>query len=423
MRRGRVSEAGAARDAPSLARCERSLIRGGPSLARRAPRLALLAAALLAAGVSRAAAQATAEAAEGGAANAEAAASSYTLGGSIEARPFARYAGSGESSASDYSYGQATTVGLELAAKGSRARGAASLEAALLSGTAASDAWAVAAAAQAAGLDEAGLLLSPSYAAGPAPPTLLEARVRTLYLKLDWDSFSLTAGRQVVNYQRGALWSPTDPFTELDLSGISPVRRGSDALRLVLPLDATGAFDLVAAPAQDFQKGRYAARLAGLVAGIDGAALAFRDGSSGTWNLGGDFKADLVLGLNGEALYSVPGSGAGWLRAAGGADWSFGDFIVAAEYYYNGGGIAADLNAPGAHNLYAALSWKASDFLSFSATYVDGLSAGAWLSYLGAALDAAQNASVAAYARLGYLGPSANPPWLAETGLDITIKF
>ena len=52
-------------------------------------------------------------------------------------------------------------------------------------------------------------------------------------VNLDWISF--TAGRQVVNYGRGALWSPTDIFTELDLAGISPVRRGTDALRVAAP--------------------------------------------------------------------------------------------------------------------------------------------------------------------------------------------
>lgn len=361
------------------------------------------------------------------AAAAEATAPSYTLGGSVEARPFARYSGEGALEAADFSYGQASTLGLDLSAKGARARAFVSLEAALLSATAASDAWAVAAAAQAAGMDPAGLVLVPAYAGGGAPATLLEARVRALYLKLDWEALSLIAGRQVVNYQRGALWSPTDPFTELDLSGISPVRRGSDALRLVLPPGDTEAFDLVAAPAADFGMGRYAARMAGLVAGVDAAALAFRDGgrggAAGSWNLGADFKADLVLGFDGELLWSQPDRGSPWLRAAGGADYSLGDFIAAAEYYYNGGGAAADANAPGAHNVYAALSWKASDFLSVTATLVDGLSSGSWISALTAALNAAQNATLDAYARLGHQGSAAAPPWLGELGMDITVRF
>ncbi len=351
---------------------------------------------------------------------------SYTLGGEVEARPFARYAGSGNFAASDLSYGQASVLGLELAAAGERARLAVSTEAAVLSGSAAADAWAAAGAATYAGLDSAGLLLVPAYsaAAGPAaPPTLLEARIRALYLKLDFDWLSLTAGRQVVKYRRGELWSPTDPFTELDLSGLSPVRRGSDALRLVLPLGATGAFDLVAAPSAGFSRGRYAARLSGLLSGVDAAAIGYRDGGAGAWSFGTDFKVDLGLSLDGEALCSIPDAGTAWVRAACGADYSFGDFIVAAEYYYNGGGATADPNAPGSHNAFATLSWKASDFLAVAATLVDGISSGSWTAALTASLDAAQNAELGAYARCVYLGTASPAPWIAESGLDIKVKF
>jgi hypothetical protein len=348
---------------------------------------------------------------------------SYSLGGTVEARPFARSSGSLGIEPSDLYYGQATSLGLELGARGERARAAASIEAALLTGVAADDAWEAAGKAAEAGLDSAGLLLSPAYAAAEAPPTLLVARVRALYLKLDYDWLSLSLGRQVVKYQRGALWSPTDPFTELDLSGISPVRRGSDALRLVFPLEATGTLDLVAAPRADFSRGRYAARLSGLVAGVEGAAIGYRDGASGTWNLGADFQADLLLGWNGEAVYSRPDSGEGWLRASGGADYSFGDFVVAAEYYYNGGGAEADPNAPGSHNAYASLAWRATDFLSLAASLVDGISERAWSAALTASLDAAQNAVLAAYARLSRLGEAAPYPRVAEAGIDVLVKF
>jgi hypothetical protein len=385
-----------------------------PSRGRRAARaiLAIAAAALTCAG-----AQAAAQ--EG---------SAFTLGGTAEARPFARYSGSfaGGPGGFDWagmSYGQATSLGLELAASGTRARAAASIEAALLTGAAAADAWA---AAGALGAGTAGLLVAPAYVAGPAPATLLEARVRTLYVKLDYDWFSLTAGRQVVKFARGAIWNPTDPFTELDLSGISPVRRGSDALRLSFPLGATGAFDLVAAPSPGFSTGRYAARLSGLLGGVDGALLASRDGAAGAWSLGMDFKADLILGFDGSALYTLPDSGgaslgSGYLRAAGGADYSFGDFVAAAQYCYNGGGASADPNASGSHNAFLSLSWRASDFLSLTASLIDGLSSGSWSATLAASLDAAQNAALAAYCRL--LRSPGPEPWLAEAGLSIKVSF
>jgi hypothetical protein len=344
---------------------------------------------------------------------------SFTVGGAVGEQPFFRYQGSLPAEASDLSYGSNASLGIDLNVAGSRARATASFEAAVLSGAAAADAWE----AKAAGLDPPDLLLVPAWGAGsPAPGTLVEARIRALYVKLDFDWASLAAGRQVVNYLRGELWSPTDIFTELDLSGLSPVRRGSDALRLVFPLGATGALDLVAAPTADPSRGRYATRLSGFIAGLDSSVLASRDGDGRFWNAGADFKTDLVVGLNGEALCSIPDSGRPWLRAALGTDYSIGDFVMAAEYYYNGGGARADLSAPGRHNGYASLVWKASDFVRLAGQVAADLVSGNWTGSAQAILDAAQNASAALYAKLGRedSGPA---PWSAELGLSLAVKF
>jgi hypothetical protein len=258
----------------------------------------------------------------------------------------------------------------------------------------------------------------------PAPPSLLAARLRALYVKLDSDWASLTAGRQVVKYQRCALWSPTDVYTELDLSGISPVRRGADALRLTFPLGATGALDLAAAPKSDLAAGRYSARLSGFALGADAAAVAFRDGAAqggGSWSAGASLHADLVLGLDAELLATWSDSGDAWARAAAGADYSFGDFVAAVEYYFNGGGAAADRAAPGSHNAYAALSWMAGDFLALAASSILGISTESWSAALSASVDAAQNASVEAYARIARAGAGA--PISLEAGAAISVKF
>jgi hypothetical protein len=377
-----------------------------------------------AAALARALAAAAALGPAGLALSAQEADPSFLVGGSARTAPFARISFAGGGSAA---YGSASAIGLDLDARGPSARAYASVEAALLTGAAASDAWAARAVARAAGLDEGGLLLVPAYDSSPgAPPTLLEARIRSLYVKLDLDWMSLTAGRQVLKYQRCRLWSPTDAYTELDLSGLSPVRRGADALRLSFPLGATGGLDLAAAPGADPAEGRYSARLSGLVAGVDAAAIAFRDGAAASpgadsWSAGASAHADLGLGLDAEAIATRADSGELWARAALGADWSFGDFVLAAEYYYNGGGAAADRMAPGSHNAYAAISWKAGDFVAVNAASILGLSARSWSATLSASIDAAQNAAVEAYARIAAVD-SGEPPAL-EAGAALTVKF
>ena len=343
---------------------------------------------------------------------------SWTLGGTLTILPAVSYA-------SDLAFGSASTLGLVVRAGGGKARAEASIETAVLTGASAQLAWAIAA-SPFARADE---VLLPS--APGSGDTAIAARVRTLYAKLDLDWASFTAGRQVLNYGRGALWTPTDIFTELDLAGISPVRRGTDALRMVVPLGVTAGLDLAAAPTTSPASGRYAARLSGLLGDVDAAVMAARDGAAGEWLAGADFKADLVVGLYADAIYAQPDPG-GWgsIRAAAGADWSFGDVIVAAEYYYNGGGSSADLLYPGTHNIYGSLTWTASQLFVLSLTGVVDVADGAGTGTVLAQISAAQNADVTVYVQaahgsggygLGYgVGGSS---WTGTAGAGLRVKF
>jgi hypothetical protein len=318
------------------------------------------------------------------------------LGGSVLEQAYGSYSGSGAFSSADFGYGSSTTLGITLDAKGQHARMSASLETAVFDGEAARIAWLVAK----AGYAPADELFVPAAGTDVAPDLLMAFRVRTLYVKLDADWVSLTAGRQVINYERGALWSPTDIFTELDLTGLSPVRLGSDALRFTFPLGTTVALDVAAAPSTFPAQGIYSARLSGLVLGVDGALSAARDGAARTSYFGADFKADLEVGFYGDLSYALPDSGAeGSYRAAGGADWSTGDFIFEAEYYYNGGGSEADPLFPGLQNLFGEVTWRTTEFLSVSPSIIWDLTDSSGTGMLLVSLWAAQNATLVVYAK------------------------
>ena len=345
---------------------------------------------------------------------------SWTLGGSLLVQPLGSYA------SSTFSYGSSSTLGLDFKAGGGRARAEASIEAAVLTGASASLAWLVA--ATPFGRPDEVLL--------PAPPgsgdVALAGRIRTAYGKLDLDWMAFTLGRQVVNYGRGTLWSPTDIFTELDLSGISPVRRGTDAMRATLPIGQTAGFDMVAAPTLAPGGGRYSARANALIADVlDAAVVAARDGADKGWVFGGDFKTDIEVGLTGEAVYFQPDSGGwGWVRAAAGVDWSVGDFILAAEYYYNGGGGAADLLFPGTHNAYASVTWTPSELLQASLTAIADVGQATGSATLLVRVSAAQNADVTTFLQAGNgtagYGISygvGGEQWTAQAGLGLEVKF
>jgi len=340
------------------------------------------------------------------------------FGGSVRAQAYASYSGSGTAEESDFGYGSSTTFAIDFDSSGSRSRASASLEAAVLSGEAARAAWLRIAAGQVP-TDE---FFMPESRPDAGPDLLAAARIRTLYVKLNGDWYSLTAGRQVINYERGALWSPTDLFTELDLTGLSPVRLGSDAIRLTLPLGATAAADAAAAPSSSPSEGRYSARLSALLLGVDGAVTVARDGAARTTLVGADFKADLELGVYGDAVYALPDSGGpGSVRAALGADWSLGDFIVAAEYYYNGGGRAADGLFPDTHNLYADLLWRLTEFSSLSASSILDLSGRSGQATLLSSFSAAQGTTVSLYLQ-GLWGASL-PTLACQAGAIIELAF
>ena len=95
---------------------------------------------------------------------------------------------------------------------------------------------------------------------------------------------------------------------------------------------------------------------------------------------------------------------------------------MATEYYYNGGGAAADPTAPGAHNVYASLAWKADDFVTLTGIGTVDPVSGAWSGTLLASLDAAQNAKATVYAKLVSAVSPANSR-TAEAGLSLTVAF
>jgi hypothetical protein len=344
--------------------------------------------------------------------------SSWTLGGSLTQQAYAAAADTGPTA--DGSYGSTTTLEATLRTRGPVLRAEFSAEAALLTGASAE---AFAAAVSALPPD---ILYAPSDAGVLATAeTVLAARVRAAYVKWTAEGFSLTAGRQIVNYGKGIAWSPVDLFTERDFSGLSVARRGSDAVRLTFPLGALSLAEAVAAPASDPSEGTYALRAAGLLFGtLEGSLVGAWDGDSDAWIGGGDLKFDLAwISIHGDAAFAAPsGGGFGDLRAVLGFDTSFGDFVVGAEYYYNGAGTSGDPLFPGAHNAYASLSWSAADYHTLALSALADLEAGLFAATLTWAWDLAQNGVFTTYLRLSN-GQAGTESRAGQFGAQLEVKF
>lgn len=354
-------------------------------------------------------------------------ASGMALGASVESLP-GLTASWAEGAEPTWAWGSTTSATVDIGYRGRgdgvAASAGASFEASVLTGAAVDTALALAAGGRLPA-DEA---FAPSLAEAAGSEILAAFRVRTAWARLDWGWASFTAGRQILNYGRGAVFSPVDIFASLETRGLSTTRRGIDSLRLKAPLGDTGLLDLVAAPGSEPDAGRYSLRASGLLApGLDAGALAAWSGGDDEFIAGADFKLDLGASFHGEALWLHPagsdlGGSGDHLRASAGLDWSLGDLIFLAEYYWNGGVPAVeDPLLAGEHNLYAILSWQASELFVLSASVTWDVTDATGSSLLVASWDAAQGARLAAWLRAGRTqGPA---PWYAGAGLALTVSF
>jgi len=326
-----------------------------------------------------------------------------------------------------WSWGSTTTLSAGLGVKGQRTSAEASFDGAALTGSQAAAAFVTAAQAG------SGLIVEGTS------EDAISFRLRTLWAKIDYDWASLEFGRQVVNYGRGALWSPADIFAFLDLSGATPDRLGTDAIRLKVPLGAVSGLDIVAEPTTDPVDGRYSARVFDEVLGVDSGLLGAWDGGAKRILAAGDCKFDFGPSYYLEALWSVDPSapdplGSSWTRAVAGLDWSTGDFLFAGEYYWNGAGAAAvtdiDYSFPSRQYIFATVVWDYSDFgfLSLAETLdAEGLlpRGAPWRTTAIFSLDASQNATIEASldAIRGDFVTMSGDGWTATLGASLVVKF
>ncbi|OHD24718.1 MAG: hypothetical protein A2Y38_05810 [Spirochaetes bacterium GWB1_59_5] len=215
---------------------------------------------------------------------------------------------------------------------------------------------------------EASAIVLMIYGVAEAP--VMSFELKKLYLSIYTALADISAGRMVINYGRGTVFSPVDLFSAVDTSDLGLGRTGTDALRALLPLGDFSGLDLVAtlgaSTGESIAGGRLYGNLAGVDAGVSAFGVGLADGS-GDIVAGLDFKGDLELGVSAEAVARIPvfdwhpdGSETVYSLMFG-ADYSFADaWFIDAEYLWNL--RTGDAYAVGAfrsdHTLFGAISWK-----------------------------------------------------------------
>jgi len=273
---------------------------------------------------------------------------------------------------------------------------------------------------------DASILTRLSYPGDDPKPSL---EVKKLYLSVFTEAADLSAGRMIVNYGRGTVFSPVDLFSTVDLSETSWGRIGTDAVRVLVPFSDLSGLDLVSTLAKTPENATAGGRLYGHFAGWDLAVSAFRDQSA---FFAVDLKGDAVVGVSAEAVARVEEAGTR-CRFMGGIDYSLGgEWFFDLEYLAN-----FDFGTPtrqvlfsGDHNVFASVTWAPDKLTSADLRAIAGFDGGAFAALASVAVSrsVARGATLTAYARYlsgdveGTGAASASVPSLA-VGARLSVAF
>lgn len=166
--------------------------------------------------------------------------------------------------------------------------------------------------------------------------TFLVFDLRKLYLKLSFDFFDLSIGRQLIRFGQSVIFSPINFFDKLDISDFNLSRVGVDSVKIKFPLGTTGDITLVGLPRSYITNSDIAAKIAFSSFGFDFLGV-ITYLSKGEWiNSGFAFKGDLGVEIYGETVYHYnQDETKRYFDASIGIDYSlYEKLLFRIEYYY-----------------------------------------------------------------------------------------
>ncbi|TFG81218.1 MAG: hypothetical protein E4H20_10270 [Spirochaetales bacterium] len=283
-----------------------------------------------------------------------------------------------------------------------------------------------------------------AYLLGDSGP-VVSLELKKLYLSIYTQHADLSAGRMIINYGRGTVFSPVDLFSSVDTADLGLGRLGTDALRVLLPLGSFSGLDLVAALGDASGAALAGGRLYGNSAGVDFGVSLFGDGladGDGDLVAAMDFKGDLELGISAEAVARVPF--AEWVPRSGdavyslmlGADYSLGgEWLFDLEYLWNlrAGSEFAVGSFRSEHNLFSSLSWQPDELTALDLRCIIVPSGGAMQATLSLSRDVAKGARISGFALyrsgdvegrfLGSAMPPAGDGTIVSLGMRLSVAY
>lgn len=216
-----------------------------------------------------------------------------------------------------------------------------------------------------AGDDSTATAYSDAMSMGTAPVLFT---LRRLYLELYLPWADVALGRQIINFGKGAIFSPLDAFSSVELTDLDFRRRGSDVALLRVPLGTMSGFDLITeTPLGREQEYATATKLFTTLANWDISLVGIYRHHSGEGRIGGAFKGDLGVGVYGELVeHGGDAAHKSYSEAMIGCDYSLqNQWFFAAEYLFKEQDQTS-LSIWARNNGYASVQFAPTELMRFS---------------------------------------------------------
>ncbi len=250
-----------------------------------------------------------------------------------------------------------------------------------------------------------------SFSVLQSPSSALVLDIRKLYCSLFLPWADVSIGRQIISFGEGAVFSPIDVFSSVNILDLSLRRRGSDVARVRVPLGELAGLDAIVKVSSRADGLAGAFKAYGHAGGFDLAGVGTYLGDSREFVTGVEFRGDLVAGVYGELVEHWRAGGYRAFVGMLGADYSVSDaWYFTAEYLYNERPQAAagpedfsllQTNVALTHNHYgfAMIRYKINDLMNLSVSAIADITAKAGVYTAQYSYNILQNAYVIAYAQ------------------------
>lgn len=270
--------------------------------------------------------------------------------------------------------------------------------------------------------------------------------LRKLSGTLYFPHLDVSLGRQIVNFGTGTVFSPIDVFSSVELLELSFRRRGSDVLRMRVPLGDLGGIEALVgypsgltgegAPPQSTalkvfgNLGGWDVSGVGLLRVVPGSAEV---PSTRTVRGGVAFKGDLIVGLAGEVVVQAPFGGAEGaetptIEAMVGMDYSVelsaidSRLVLMAEYLYRDEALGQS-GLYDQHTFFGSLSLPIDDLRSVSVAALGSYPAKDWMVTPQFSWNVLQGVNAIFYARAFHIAAYEGLLPDGEVAVRVVVKF